>query len=132
MGFAEFSRIPTSVRSGRVSLSSSSRFAASSGLKNVNPVTFPPGRARLDTIPDPKGSPTTAKTTGIVVVARFGGQSSRRPMGDDHIDIEPSEVRNERRKPIIVAIRPSVLDDKIPSLLIAELQPFAEAGDRSG
>ena len=71
MGFAKFNRIPTSVRPGRVSLSSSSRFAASSGVKNVNPVTFPPGRARLDTIPDPKASPTTAMTIGIVVVAAW-------------------------------------------------------------
>jgi len=44
-------------------------FAASSGLKNVDPVTLPSGRARLDTIPDPKASPTTATTMGIVVVA---------------------------------------------------------------
>ena len=77
---------------GRASSRSSSRFAASSGLKNVNPVTFPPGRARLETIPDPKASPTTAQTIGIVVVARFGGQNSRRPMGDDHIYLEPYEV----------------------------------------
>ena len=42
-------------------------------------------------------------------------------MGDDHIDLETSQVRKERRKPIIVAIRPPVLDDKIPSLLIAEI-----------
>src|SRR6266540_6356610 len=69
MGFAEFIRMPTSVRPGMVSLSSLSRLAASSGLKNVDPVTLPSGRARLDTRPDPKASPTTAMTMGIVVVA---------------------------------------------------------------
>ena len=42
-------------------------------------------------------------------------------MGDDHIDLETNEVRKERRKLIILAIRPAVLDDKIPSLLIAEI-----------
>jgi hypothetical protein len=42
-------------------------------------------------------------------------------VGDDHIDLETSQIRNERRKPIIVAIRPAVLDDKIPSVLIAEI-----------
>ena len=42
-------------------------------------------------------------------------------MGDDHIDLETSQVRHERRKPIIVAIRPAVFDDKIPSFLIAEI-----------
>ena len=54
-------------------------------------------------------------------MACFGGQSCRRSMGDDHIDLETSQVRKERRKPIIPAIRPPVLDDKIPSLLIAEI-----------
>ena len=42
-------------------------------------------------------------------------------MGDNHIDLETNQVRKERRKPIIVAIRPAVLDDKIPSFLIAEI-----------
>src|SRR5262245_55295093 len=61
----------------------------------------------------------------------FGGQSSRRPMGDDHIDIETSQVRNERRKLIVVAVRPAVLDDKIPSFLIAEIAQAHAKGFRT-
>ena len=71
-------------------------------------------------MPEPKASATTATTIGIGG-GLLGGQSCRRAMGDDHIDVETNQVRKERRKPIIVAIRPAVLDDKIPSLLIAEI-----------
>ena len=69
MGFAGFTRTPTSARPGTFSLSSSSRLTASSGVKNVNPVTFPPGRAMLDTRPVATASPLTAITMGIVAVA---------------------------------------------------------------
>src|SRR5262245_57778035 len=33
-------------------------------------------------------------------------------MGDDHIHLDPNEVVYQRRKPIVIAIRPTVLDDK--------------------
>ena len=52
-------------------------------------------------------------------------------MGDDHIDLETNQVRKERRKLIIVAIRPAVLDDKIPSLLIAEITKAGAKGLRT-
>src|SRR5512132_4422534 len=61
----------------------------------------------------------------------FGSQSSRRPMGDDHIHIETSQVRNKRRKLIVVAVRPAVLDDKIPSFLIAEIAQAQAKGFRT-
>ena len=50
------------------SLSNSSLFKLSSGANWVNPVTFPPGRAKLVTNPAPTGSLTLAKTIGIVLV----------------------------------------------------------------
>src|SRR5262249_52986439 len=37
----------------------------------MNPVTLPPGRARLATKPSPTGSPTSANTIGIVRVCRY-------------------------------------------------------------
>ena len=77
--------MPTSVRPGRVSLRSSSRFAASSGLKNVNPVTFPPGRARLDT---PQSIADHRHDDGDRGGGLLGGQDPGRPMGDNHINLE--------------------------------------------
>jgi hypothetical protein len=46
-----------------------SRLASSSVSKKLNPVTFPPGRARLATRPTLTGSSETVKTIGIVAVA---------------------------------------------------------------
>jgi hypothetical protein len=55
----------------RSSRSNSIRFPAVSGACPDNPVTFPPGRAKLATIPEPTGSPAVAKTMGMLDVACF-------------------------------------------------------------
>ena len=54
---------------GTASLSISSLLVLSSVAKLVNPVTLPPGRARLSTRPAATGSEPLAITIGIVVVA---------------------------------------------------------------
>jgi len=54
---------------GTVSLSNSNRFPLSSGLMDVSPVRFPPGRATLAMSPFSTGALTSVKTMGIVVVA---------------------------------------------------------------
>jgi hypothetical protein len=48
----------------------------------ASPVTFPPGRARLETRPSAIGSPLPTKTTGIVVVAPLA-PARRRAQGHD-------------------------------------------------
>ena len=58
------SRSPTRESLGTASLSISSRFVFSSGPKDDDPVTFPPGRARLVTKPSPTGSALFAITMG--------------------------------------------------------------------
>ena len=61
---------PIRVSPGRISRSNSTRLEISSGATGDTPVTFPPGRARLATNPDPTGSPEwTPITMGIVRVA---------------------------------------------------------------
>jgi hypothetical protein len=60
---------------GTASFRSSSRFPPSSGAMKVNPVMFPPGRARLATSPLPTGSAIGLKTMGIVLVARFAARA---------------------------------------------------------
>jgi hypothetical protein len=50
-------------------LSSSRRLATNPVASVVNPVMFPPGRARLATSPLPTGSATNVMTMGMMVVA---------------------------------------------------------------
>src|SRR5207245_7964121 len=59
---------------GQASLSTSSRFALSSGRKNVEPVTLAPGLARLDTRPVATASPLMAITIGMVEVVCFAAR----------------------------------------------------------
>ncbi len=69
MELSGLKRTPIRCARGKISFSSSSRFALSSGLKMLDPVIFPPGRARLATKPNATGSPLVTMTIGIVVVA---------------------------------------------------------------
>ena len=64
---------------GMVSLSNSSRLPANTGAMVVNPVTFPPGRARLSTNPAETGSDRLKQTMGIVLVAFLAARASLTP-----------------------------------------------------
>lgn len=59
---------------GHASLSTSSRFALSSGRKNVEPVKLASGLARFDTSPVATASPLMAITIGMVEVACFAAR----------------------------------------------------------
>ena len=63
------------VKLGFNSLSNSRRLAASSGLKKLRPVMFPPGRERLATSPRPVISATAVMTMGIVAVAFWSARA---------------------------------------------------------
>ena len=62
---------PTVPDPGVSSRSNSICFPAVSGACPDRPVMFPPGRAKLATIPEPTGSPAVANTMGILDVACF-------------------------------------------------------------
>ena len=62
-------RTATRVTPGTASLISSNRFVFNAWPSVVTPVTLPPGRARLVTIPSPTGSPVVTITIGMVPVA---------------------------------------------------------------
>ena len=61
---------------GKASFRSSSRFPATSGEILVNPVTFPPGRARLATSPWVTASPEPVITMAMVLVAFFAASAA--------------------------------------------------------
>src|SRR3974377_20598 len=62
-------RKPTRVISGAVSLSNSTHFPVIDDSKLVNPVTFPPGCAKLATKPSPIGSDIDTNTIGMLRVS---------------------------------------------------------------
>src|SRR6516165_339536 len=62
-------RTATRVTPGAISLSNSGHFPHRVYSNCIKPVALPPGRDRLWTKPEPIGSGTTAKTTGMVRVA---------------------------------------------------------------
>jgi hypothetical protein len=105
-------------------------------LKNVNPVTFPPGRAMLETSPEVTASPLVAMTIGDRHGRLLGRQYSRRSVGHDDVDFETNQFRGELREPLIAALCPSVLDDNVPSLHVAEIAQSGakclDSGDLTG
>jgi hypothetical protein len=64
-----FRRTAALVTRGAISLSSSSHFPLMLYSKLINPVAFPPGRAKLATKPPPTGSVTCTNTMGTRRVA---------------------------------------------------------------
>jgi hypothetical protein len=42
-------------------------------------------------------------------------------MGDDHIDVEMDQLRQQCRQPLVVAVGPAVLDDEVPPLAITDI-----------
>src|SRR5689334_4051680 len=62
-------RTATRASLGAISFKISIHFPPIENSKAVNPVIFPPGRAKLDTKPWPTGSDTDTNTIGTVLVA---------------------------------------------------------------
>src|SRR5262249_18285197 len=46
---------------------------------------------------------------------------ARGPMGDEHVDVEPKELLGQYRQPVVIALRPSELDDEIATFDPAEI-----------
>ena len=107
---------------GTTSRSNSSRLPARSVCWFDRPVTLPPGRARLATIPVPTGSPAAAKTIGISDVAFFSGERSRRSTRrDDDIDLEADKLGGELRVAFLASLRPTIFDGHVAAVDPAEL-----------
>ena len=73
------SSAPIRFMPGTSSLSSSMRFWVSWVTKALKPVTLPPGRARLSTMPDSIGSPIAAITMGRPPAARLAASAGGVP-----------------------------------------------------
>ena len=112
---------------GNAFRSNSRRLALSSGREKEDPVTFPPGRTMLC---DQSGGYRIAShdhDDGDCRRCSFGRLGSRRPVGYNNVDLEPDQLRRQRGKAIVPALRPPVLDDDILALHVAEVaKPLAE------
>src|SRR5262249_7324176 len=120
-GLLILKRPATRVIPGIISFISSTRFGASSVAKELNPVTLPPGRARLATAPVTSGSPIAAITIGITVVACFAARTRRCSSGHDRVDFETNQLGRQIREAFGAPVRRVVFDEQVLSLDIAEL-----------
>src|SRR6478735_5876810 len=91
---------------GATSFSSCTRLPSRSGPETVNPVTLPPGRAKLATSPPLTGLPLDAKTMGIVVV--------------DDLRRQAHQFSRQPRQPIVLSLCPAVLDGDVLTLDMAQ------------
>src|SRR5262249_55295464 len=105
---------------GTTSRMSSSRLPASSGCWIDRPVTLPPGRANEATRPAPTGSPATAKTIGIVAVARCAAGAAT-PLSKNDTDVEANELSRDFGVAFAAPFRPAILDHEGRALDPAEL-----------
>ena len=106
---------------GRISLSRSSLFPASSGIILDIPVMFPPGCARLATKPLRTGSPTPIITIGIVVVAFLAAWTTGVARTTMMIDFQPDQLLGQLRKILHLACGSTVFDSDVSSLIVAQV-----------
>ena len=81
---------------GAISESSSSHLPPSEGSKRAKPVMFPPGRLSRGTMPLATGSPTPAKTIGIVRVSRWTAAVAGAPGCYDDVGFQADQLLRER------------------------------------
>ena len=74
-----------------------------------NPVTFPPGRARLATNPVPSGSADNANTIGMVVVTCLA-LSAPAEIRKNDVDLKPDELGRDVGIAFGMALSPAIFD----------------------
>ena len=123
----ESQRIAISGPLGKSSRRSSKRFAVSSVVGEVTPVTFAPGRARLGTSLNSTGSARRHHDRDRRR-GRSGRHNCRRSGRDDNVWLQPRELRGRARKPPDISLRPSPLEGDGPALYITHLaHPLMES-----
>jgi hypothetical protein len=82
---------------------------------------FPPGRARLVTMPVTTGSPGEAITIGIVLVPFLAARGIRSDRRHDDVDLQPNQVGHQPRGPIVPTVSIARLDRDVLALDPAEV-----------
>ena len=86
----------------------------------VNPVMFPPGRARLSTSPTVTGSCHTQKNNGDRFRRVIGSKSGNRAGRYKQINFETDKLISQSRQPVELIISVSILESYVFALNIAE------------
>ena len=120
----------------------SNRFPYNPGAPALNPVTLPPGRARLATSPLADRVGRTNKDNWNHASRFLGRACWGASRCEDDIDLESNQLRREGGKPINISLRRSVFDGDVLSLNIGQIPKIlpqcfgvgrfaiASAGDR--
>jgi hypothetical protein len=91
------------------------------------PVMFPPGRARLATIPNLNRIANPKHDDGGRRSGLLGGKDRRRSDRYDDVNLETDQLGRHVRKPVQLPLRPSVLNGDVLVLNPTELaQPSLE------
>ena len=119
-GLSGFVRTATRLIRGNASLSNR---VASRDLRteHAEPVTFPPGRARLVTRPEATGSPLDAMTIGMVVVACLAACVPGVPWVTMTSTFKPHQLGRELVQPLVLSLGPAELDGNVLALHVAEI-----------
>ena len=112
----------TRLTPGAISLSTPSHFPPMEASKLVNPVTFPPGRAKLSMKPLSTGSATLTKTIGIAEVIWRSAANSRVALDQDDIRCQRNQLFGERRQPFNISSAPPKIDANVAAR--GPAQPF--------
>ena len=128
----EFQSTATREAAGTASFRSWSALPLSSALSSETPVMFPPGRARLGTIPVPTGSPTAPRTIGMVWVACFAAMHALGGDRDDDVRPAADQLGGQCGQPVGLASRGTEVDDEVLAFDVAQLgQPLLQGARRS-
>src|SRR5262245_38410678 len=126
-----FPNTTTRDRCGTTSLSSSRRFSSRSTLSAMNPVIFPPGRARLETRPVLSASPMPPHHDRNLRGCFFRRERGRCPPSHDHVHGQRNQFGREVGIAFLTALGEAIFNDKVPALEVAHLlQRLAKPLDR--
>src|SRR5215813_10809829 len=103
-----------------VSLSNSSRLPDNTAAILVNPVTLPPGRARLSMSPAVTGSETPKKMMGIVLVEFLAAIAAGVEVVTSTSSFETDQFISQGGKSCNLVISISILDSYVLAVNIAE------------
>ena len=93
-----------------------------------NPVTFPPGRARVAAQPSATGSVPPTATTGVDVVAFIAAALGFGTSGNQDIDTQLDQLDRERFDAIVTSLGGPPLDGHIAALDVTEIAQTAWEG----
>ena len=113
-------RTATRITPGAISLSSSSHLPLSPYSNRLNPVTLPPGRARLSTKPAPTGSMIVTNMIGTVRVVCCNAAMAAAPSGHDDVRGKRDQFRHVSAG-VAGVCAPASLDAAVAAVGPAEL-----------